>query len=93
MVTLLFSIGAVVARGNFLSYALIFATVMWLITQILLFSIAAYPEGRPDIGTIALANAPALIVYWVAATIGAFAGGRYYAREFDSSDTARRQSS
>ena len=92
IVTLLFSIGAVVARGNFLSYALIFATVMWLVTQYLLFSIAEYPGGRPSIGAIALSNSPALLVYWVAAAIGAVAGGWYYAREIGSSENASRRS-
>jgi len=93
LVTLLFSIGAVVARGNFLAYALIFATVMWVILQYLLYTIAVFPEGRPDIGTIALSNSPALLVYWIAAAIGAVGGGCYYTSEFKASESASRHTS
>jgi len=85
---LLFSIGAVIARGSFLPYALVLATLIWAITQYLLFSIAVYPEARPSIASIALSNFPGLLAYWLAAAIGAVLGGRYYTAEFESSDTA-----
>lgn len=91
VVTLLFSIGAVIARGHFLPYALVFATVMWVITQYILLSIAVFPEGRPSIASIALSNSPGLLVYWLGAAIGAIAGGRYYTREFESSDNTSRR--
>ena len=85
--TLVFTLGSVVARGHFLAYALAFAVFIWLILQYLLYDISA-PAESVSIFEIARSNLPVLLEYLAAATIGAYAGGWYYAHEIGASQSA-----
>jgi hypothetical protein len=79
----LFSIGAVVARGRFLTTALALAAGLWLVTQFLLLRVAAGIDNA-GLFEIAFSNLPVLGAYLVAATFGSFAGDWYYRSEFGS---------
>jgi len=85
--TLVFTLGSIVARGHFLANALVFAVFIWLLVQYLLYDISA-PAESVSIFEIALSNLPVLLAYLVAATIGAYAGGWYYAHEISASQSA-----
>ena len=75
------AIGSVVARRQFLSTAMSFVLVVWLLLIYLAHQIAI-PAGRPGYLEVAFSNLPGLIAYLAAAALGVVVGQWYYQREF-----------
>lgn len=74
-----FTIGAYVARGQFLPIAVSFALVIWFFAQYFLNQIGI-PAGHDDLFGVALGNVPGLLMLLVAAGVGTVSGEWQYER-------------
>lgn len=74
--------GAIVARRRFLLPALGLAVLGWLAVVYILYDISSV-GGSADIGQIALDNLEGLILYCIAAVLGATLGRWFYKHEIE----------